>query len=664
MKKNIFSTRLILLLLVFLGIFAYFNTFQNQFLWDDDFLIVKNDCIKFWNHWWHHFALDLYHSYSNYYRPMQMLTYNIDYSLWKLNPFGYHLTNLLLHILVAILLFFFIRRLTKDKRIAFVATAIFVVHPLNIESVTYIAGRADSLMAAFLLGSILFFDAHFDKKGWRAALFYYFSVLSFVAALLSKEAAIVFPLIIFIYALFFKTGKEIENSKKCIGFHYMSLFLVVVGVYAILRMYALNFLNEPIVKSDYSIYLNILTGLKVIVGYIGLVFFPFKLYMERSIVTVGSIFEIQVLASLALIIILAGFAVRSFKLNKVVAFSIIWFFLNLLPVSGIFPLKANMSEHWMYVAIMGFLIFLAVYIVKLWDRAGKGRVLIGLIFIIVIGLFIGRTLIRNADWSDKTKFYENTLHFSPNSVKVLNNLANLLMDKEDYDAAMRMYRKAILIQPKDYRSHLNIGVCYMRIKEYDKALVELKKSVELSPDFPKGRYNLAMLYEKKGDPDSAIKEYKAALENNPFYIEAYNNLGNIYFDRGEYFLAERCFLKVIEFDRSVAGAYNNLGNIYIRNNKADLAIKMYKEAVKLDDKNADFYLNLGVAYGYTKEYLKAQNAFQKAISAKPRLVDAHINMGLCYYWFNKKPDAKKEFEIAIFLDPENKLAKEYLEKCL
>ncbi len=653
-----------ILLLVLLGLAAYFNTFSNQFLWDDDFLIVNNYSVQSWSNWWQYFVTDLYNSASNYYRPMQMISYNLDYSLWKLEPFGYHLSNLVFHLFVTILLYFFVKRLTKDNRVAFVASAIFIVHPLNIESVTYISGRADSIMGIFLLLSILFFDSHFVKEKRKAILYLGASAISFLLALFSKESAVIFPIIIFVYAWFFKTKDEISRSEKMVGFKFVYPFLVISAVYLILRTSALNFRKEEFIGHGYNFYLGLLTGLKAITGYIDLFFFPIKLFMERSIPFATTFFETGIIFSFLVVLFLIFLIFRLFNHFKVISFGLLWFLVSLIPVSGVLPLKANMSEHWMYIAIMGFLIALSSLVVKFADKSKlKRRIIFSLVVIFII-LITARTVVRNDDWRDKETFYIKTLEYNPNSISILNNLANIYTSRKDYILAESMYKRALLNDPKSYLTYFNLASLYSKMDRIDDAFIQLKKCIVINPDYSKGYYNLGLLYEKIKDTDLAVNSYKVAIEKNPYYFEAYNNLGNLYFDMGDLNESETNYLKAVLFNQNVAGIYNNLGNIYIRTSKPEPAIKMYLKAIGIKDDNPDFYLNLGVAYGSINDQQNAQACFMKALSIKPDFIDARINLGVSYYIVGKRRDASREWDRVLFLDPGNKIARDYFEKGL
>ena len=184
----------LLFLILVTAILIYSPSFKNPFIWDDLHLIVNNSDIKSFGNLPSVFKTHLFKTtgYSNFYRPMQIVSFMFDYALWKLNPFGYHLTNLFFHLLNVMLVYFLVKRIFKNSDIGIIASLIFAVHPINTEAVTYISGRADPISGFFFLSAFLFYMRfRADNKGILLAL----SVLFFGLSLLTKEAVLIFPLV-------------------------------------------------------------------------------------------------------------------------------------------------------------------------------------------------------------------------------------------------------------------------------------------------------------------------------------------------------------------------------------------------------------------------------------------------------------------------------------
>jgi len=222
-SRNIFLS---VFLIIVLGSLVYTNAISGQFIWDDEHLVQNNTMIKSWKNVPAVFAEDIGAGGGkeyNFYRPVQMLTYMADYSLWKIDPKGYHLTNIILHILAALAVYYLIYLLLADDLIAFFAAAFFTAHPIQTEGVTYISGRADSLAALFSLGAFIFY---IKNRSSNRLTGYVCILLSYTLALLSKESSLILPVLVLLYHLSFKEKIEWKNffdfsSALQIGAHFI-----------------------------------------------------------------------------------------------------------------------------------------------------------------------------------------------------------------------------------------------------------------------------------------------------------------------------------------------------------------------------------------------------------------------------------------------------------
>ena len=256
---------------------------MNMFVMDDFIVIVKNDFVKTWKNFPAIFTRDYITSPlqvkylgmfnmgsgETTYRPLVTISYFTDYAIWKLNPFGYHLTNLLLHILNAILFYFFISLIAKDKKIALCASLLFALHPINAEAVNCIAFREDMLAFLFLIASFIFYIKLGGYKGIRRFYCHLASVTLYLLALFSKEMAIILPFLLILYDYFFVSRDRIKNIFHSIKIRYAGYILATLlylCVWLLFKFYS----NEPLERFLYqggNFYTNILTTLKVITIY-------------------------------------------------------------------------------------------------------------------------------------------------------------------------------------------------------------------------------------------------------------------------------------------------------------------------------------------------------------------------------------------------------------
>ncbi len=652
-----------ILIIILVGLAVYANSAFNGFVWDDEFLVSANPSIMSWNYTWIHFVLDLYHSFSNYYRPVQMITYMIDFSFWRLNPFGYHLTNILLHALLSAIFFLFLFLISKDRRIAFVGAALYAVHPANTGAVAYVAGRADILTAIFMLLTLIFFDAHFKAASSKKAAGYYIvSLFSFLLALLSKEVAVIIPVLIFFYRIFFIDALAVARSREVIKFHYISWFLIITGVYLILRSHALNFQELGLFESKYTLYSRLLTFLETLMIYIGIIFFPVDLHMERSIDYAASFWDKGVLFSLVGVLLLSWAAIRIRKISKEACFGLIFFFILLLPVSNIFPMNSNMAEHWLYMPLMGVAISVSFLGIYLWDNKVVMRPLLAFFFVGYLVFFSYQTVDRNFDWENDLTIYSHTLKYSPGSIKMLNNLGNLYHNKKDFKKSLEFHTKAVEANPDEHRTRLNLGITYEDMGNPSEALRQYEISKDLRPDYAQAYLHIGNIYLKNGDIEKSAVFFKIAVQYDEFSIDARNKLGNIYFDKGLYNKAKESYEKVLEIDPYVAGAHNNLANALSRLGEEDKAIEEYRKAIELEPENAEYLFNLGTEYGKEGIYDEAIEALKDAHRLRPRYIPALLNLGTAYFQKGNFASAEKEWKKVLIIDPQNALAKDYLKK--
>ena len=278
---------LVFLLILFVGVAAYFTSFSNQFIWDDTMVITPNEYIRSWAHLKEIFTTDIHHfglDKSNFYRPLQAISYTIDHTFWHLNPRGYHISSALYHIVNAFLIFLMVCQVlrfldpkleARARDIALGIALIWLVSPIHTQAVTYAAGRADQLVALFILLTVLMF-----MQGKRVL-----SWLCFVGALLSKEAGIITPAFILLFDYFGLTENRDRRWKKLMP------FLIIFGVYAALRLTVLKFPQEVSTAFIPGIYGRLLTSVQSIMILIGLLFAPFDLSMDRNIEWANTIFH-------------------------------------------------------------------------------------------------------------------------------------------------------------------------------------------------------------------------------------------------------------------------------------------------------------------------------------------------------------------------------------
>lgn len=526
-------------ILVFIvGFMVYANTLSADFIWDDEYLILNNSQIKSFKHLPNVFKTYVGYgseNINNFYRPFQEIANMIDYFLWGRVPFGFHLTNNVLHSLVGVMVFLFIYYLCGDILVSGVAALFYAVHPVHTEAVAYIAGRADSLYALFFLLSMVFFirfvNSTIDNKSDH--LQYVLSIVLFICSLLSKEIIIAMPLIIFLYLYFMLRKTDQQETYKKLKWSWVPFFIIVV-VYAYLRSTVLNwddiapqsiFVRIPLVY-------RVLTFFKTIVVYARLLIFPVGLHMERAIPITQSIFEPAALGASAFIAGLIWVSIRFYKINRLVAFGIVWFFGNLAPVSNVVPINSFLAEHWIYMASVGAFLIVGVAAKNIYKKIPPRPVLLRGVYLILIAVFIAAyaraSVIRNLDWKDEVSFFTSTLKYHPDNARLYLNLGNTYYENKDIDKAVEQYKKAIEINKNYAVAYGNIGSAYLHTGREKEAREYLIKALTMKPNYPIAHYNLGIIHLQDKDYERAEAEMRIAVEQLPQLYQAWNMLGRIY----------------------------------------------------------------------------------------------------------------------------------------
>ena len=499
------------IVLLLIALILYANSFSGEFIWDDYPLILNNPLIQSWSNLPKIFTSDLYHSTggrTNFYRPLVSVSFMWDYFLWGKFTFGYHLTNVVLHLLNAILFFLIISRLTHNKLISFYSSALFLVHPLAVSVVSYISGRADSLALLFILSCFLSY-----LKGSRAH--YALSIIFFILALLSKEIAMIFPLLLLLYLLYFKERSKLSSLLP---------FLAVTLTYLLLRLTVLDFSYRPLFLSKYSPFERLITTPKIILSYLNTLIFPFNLHMERTLNVSKSLIEPVTLLSLLTLVLIIFSIFYLKRRHKLISFGLAWFIVALLPLLGLVPLNATIADHWLYVPSLGFFLSLTVILKR---RQNVALIIICLIFSLI-------TINRNTDWKDEFTFFTRTLAKNPASALAHNNLGALYARQNNYDLAKKEYIIAIEVDPEYTEAINNLGLAYKRENKIDEAIKQFQLTLALEPNRVMTRNSLGVAYGLNNEEQKAEEEFKKTIELNPYFAEAYYNLGALYYRQKKY----------------------------------------------------------------------------------------------------------------------------------
>jgi len=544
-----------IVLIILLGLICYFNMLRAEFVWDDFMLIVSNNSIKSFNNIGSIFISELL-SKSDYYRPLQALSYMIDFHFYGLNPLGFHLTNIILFIFNAILVYFLFKELTQNIFIALAGSILFVTAPFYTESVCYVSGRGDILLGIFILAALL---AYIKER-------YYLCVFLFIISLLCKELAMIFPFAIIAYDFVFK-----KLSLKKVKFYVLLFFLEFL--YMLFRLYIVHFERGFLLArklyfyNEINLYQRLLTFLKSLVVYLKIIIFPVNLHMERVINTVNCILDWHVLVALFSIILSIYLLKKLKNYKQVILFGLFWFLLMLLPQSS-FTLPLILAEHFLYLPAIGLFLILAIFLNYLRQNR---RIFTVTVFSAWVIYYAFLTIAYNYNWRNMFTFCQWTLKYSPSSYRLHYFLGIKYAESGLVDLSIEEFRKGMSLDK-------NFQINNLYLNGLDK-LYKDRGEIKL---LAKYRHNLASMLSQKGSFDDALIQYRLAIEANPDFVESYNDLGCLYLQLGKINEAIETLNQALKVNPGFKKTYYNLGVAYAESRDDRKAIFFFKKALELD----------------------------------------------------------------------------------
>ncbi len=627
------------LIIAALGFLLYSNTFNHKYVLDDYPTVKENKLTK------KGFAgiKEIYkHSYwygndgkdDWLYRPLSVSVFAIEWQFWPDNPKPSHIINVVLYALTGFLLFYTLRKLFINQTvlIPFMASLLFIAHPLHTEVVANIKSLDEILTFLFFLLS-LHTLLDYARKGTVFKLI--ISLFSFFLALMAKESAITY-LFMFPVALFYYT--EMPLKKNAIT---MALFAVVGLGYMIIRGSVLSsqtlgavvsIIDNTVVKADYVH--RFATAMVILGMYVKLLIFPHPLVYDYSYHTfdIVGLNNPWALVSIAIYAGMGFYLLKNFMKKDTIVFGLVLYILPVLLVSNIFFLtRSTAAERFLYQPSLGFCIILSLLLARYTRtdiiKANFHTVITlvknnGKLFVIVailLALYSFKTFDRAAVWKDNITLFRTDLKNIPRSARAQYSYAN--------DVTQSLVKDSIKTQTE-------------QDKAYAEAFEGLNKALEIHADYFEPYFALGQLASYKKDYVKSIQLYKKAMTLNKDYHFLYNNIGNNYFRLGQLDTAMKYLNIAVKMEGDYAEAYSNIGSVYFTQGKRKEALEAYNKAIAFDPKYYDAYKNLGSTYGMLKEYDKAMENFFKAMKLKSTDPDLYSFIGMTYGFMGDAANAK------------------------
>ena len=637
----------VVLLLAVLTTLVYLNSLQNEFVFDDIGLVVKNSGIRDLRN-----LPKILGAYGHLaYRPLRTASYAIDYFFFGLNPAGFRAINIALHVLNGTLVFFLFRALLRSPRPALLAAIVFAIHPIQTESVAYISGRRDLLFGLFYL---LGFAAYVHYRETDRVRYLLLAGFAYLLSLLSKEMAISLPLLCLCYdvvrSIPAAEGKSplsplqavAEGVRTAVRRHTLLYAVGTAGLLFLVWYYVYR-INPSQQRTMYGGGLGptLMTSARIVVHYLKLLIFPVTLsadYSYNAFPVSRSLDDPRTLFALAILGAVAWGLLRLLPSARWAAFGGLWFFVTLLPVSQIIPHHEMMAEHYLYLPSAGVFLTAGVLLDR-WLARGRRQVAIASAFILVVVLLSARTVVRNLDWRDSQTLWTKTIQTAPGSARAHINVGELALRQGRSLQAFREFQEAIRIQPDDAINRDNLGVVLLRHGLLEEAEQQFREAIRILPWYPNPHVNLGLVHLHRGELDEAEQEFRIALSSeritktkirriSPAFRGAItDNLGIALALKGRRQEAEQAFLEAVRLAPGNADARANLGKAYLEQGMVREAIAQLSEAVRLRASNARFHYMLGQAYYQQGEKQFAAIALAKALTLKADFPEARSLLG-------------------------------------
>ncbi len=619
----------IIILAVF---FAYFPSISGEFLLDDDKLLTDNRLIKapdgLYRFWCTTEPLD--------YWPLSNTTLWIEWRLWGMKPTGYHVTNLVLHIIEALLIWLILRKLSIPG--AFWAAMIFAVHPVNVESVAWISQRKGLMAMLFFLLSILWYlKADMPAAGglppqyllyrpgagrryWLSLLmfvlvmfispWYWLSLVAFALAMLSKGSVAVLPVLL-LGIVWWRRKVTRWDLLRMVPFFVISAVLVRENMWFQTH-------GTDIVTREANFIQRLLGAGGVVWFYLYKALLPIDLafiYPQWHIRAGNLLWWLPVVAAVIVTAVLWWY--REFW-SRPFLFAWGFFCVSLLPVLGFadvgFMKYSLVSDHYQHVAIIGVIALVGAGW-GVWQQRvpGPARWAANAVAVVVLVVLTFLTWQQSGPYNNAMILYQATLEKNPDCSIAHNNLGTLLFQAERLPEAMDHYSQALRLDPNYVDAHNNLGYAFYQVGRMQEAIEHLEQTLKLKPDCPEAHNNLGLAFAKTDRLPEAIKQYMLALKYKFDYADAYNNLGVALDDTGRPEESIKYYLQALRLKPDYADGYNNLGVSLVKAGRLQEAISYLTHAIQLKPHYIEAYANLALIYAQTNRPNEALAAAQKAL---------------------------------------------------
>lgn len=664
-------------ILIFITLISYFNSLFNGFVWDDNIFILKDSAIKDFK------VSELLFSVANgmEFIPAHSLSLAIDHFLWGFNPFGFHLTNILIYISSVITLYFVIINIpinNLDKRkVALWTSIVFALHPIHSEPVNFISNRCHLLACLFVLLSLYWFVKWLNcPRHLNISV----SLLFFILSLLSKQSAVAFPVFVFAVVLLYKNSNISMAQRIMTASGFILVDIVAVVLHIQNAFNSSTAVTENLISNSGSILQKIIKTINIYSFYIHKYLFPSGLTLQYDDRYLHSGMSIGSALSFILFITVLACAAYHLKRNILITNGIAWYSIMLVPAMNLLDTSPVIANRYALIPSIGLSLVIGCLIYQS-NQTYRYSKYLSIVFVVTLAAI---TVNKNFDWKSDYTLFKSSLEHNPNADRT--NYADALLQMKRPAEALATLKEEMDLTGS-YHYYYYLGNYYAEKENYQDAVKAYKAALLQNGDpYKPPHLALAKIYYKTGNDLDAIKEYLAVIDayglDNGGLINAearkrisilqsrflpdistiesalaaddrnvrlLSEIAMHYQNIGMYGKADLYYEKLIKIEPTNWIAWHNKALCLVRERKTNESIAAFEKSFILNGRNIEALNQIGSIYMKSKNYSKAELYFKKAVSVDRTHVFSVFNLARVYFSTGRKDDARKYFAMAVSL---------------
>jgi tetratricopeptide (TPR) repeat protein len=661
-----------ILVLILAGSAAYLNSLNCPFVFDDQYTIVRNPFIR--TLWPLSSAMSSPYQSSVAGRPVAAFSLALSYAVNGLDPRVFHITNVLIHLAAGLLLFGVVRRTLllpgmidrwggAATGLATAISLIWIVHPLQTESVTYVIQRSESIAGLFYLATLYCFIRSTQSLlpiSWGLG-----AIIACGLGMASKEIVITAPFLILVYDRIFVAGSWREVRRRWplhagLASTWIILFLLIRGGP---RSDTAGFSMHGLSAMTYAA-----TEFGVILHYLALAVFPKTLNIDYAWQYVSD--PLDWVPQMLVILVLLGATIYALRRAPRAGFLAAAFFILLSPTSSFVPISDAAFEHRMYLPLAPLCVLAVMeahWVVRRLTemRPESGSIARAAALCLLAAACLGlsaRTVVRNRDYSSAVNLWKTVLQTNPRNPRAFVSLGNHLLEEKNYQEAESMYRHAIELDPEYPASYYGLAMTQMQQGRSDEALNSAQQAVRIDTIYPEAKLLMGTILTKLNRLDEAEAAFMECLAINPDHAEANFNLACIYDKKGRDKEAEAHYLRAIQVQPAYAEACRQLADLYMHMNQPQQAVEWYMKHLTLADATPRELNRLATALSQLNRLEESISYYQEALRLDPKQPAVRFNFGNTLMRLGRKNDAIMQYEEALRINPNMEPARQALSR--